>query len=802
MKDYSNIRLFLMSTKLNILVNRVRGTGVRSRDVTPIIVTSKSGTLTSSTAGDIFVAIFKSKWNRFRILWLTLANTGNELDPNSYIQSNYYNISAGTTLLSLASSHGGSMFVNFLIQKGANVDWHPIPSSIRPLTGAIIQNKDAVAELLIRQYHAQINYGDHGYSPLGLAALMANLRVVQLLVEGGANPNWMSLSHHVPQLPLVLSPSHRISGWLLENSGARINKVDYRNNTPLSDAVQRYIQFSTVFFRDLGGLLHLSPLHSTVKSKRLHSSFRRVMFYLQWGANPDVGIVHLPLLQAVTSGDYELTALLLRWGAHPKQKGYLIGFIPYVAKTSIGTPYVAFRITRRWVDPLSWIQEKKARDDIPDVLLDNPRVSDNDRKLLLRIKRHQAQADKLENLLMSYQRLWEVDVNELSTINSQVANARLRRIALASGILTYRHNVSAEGCREEPHIFYSLPQDEILTSPQTQRVLEYIQYNKSKLWSAITVTADKPCGFSKCENTSEIEHLDQTTVFSLNEPRGDTCHDQSKVFQLLFTDQFTPETRRQLNAWWDPHFPATGKCIDQATPLPLKSNWDVLVEELSRIVWEINTNINIKRWADRLSIEVWKALAKSFAVFTGQGFTTREEWGTFVMGYLVTEATTLRISPQNVSIIVEKSASRYENTYRNKAIGIIRTDNVQSVLYSQAEEFSRLARMFKSSTRSSRFLQRKQSETDNLVRKLSVLPVSLTNYIRVAQNNQELIRRTQTQITLLQFRQKTLPDEENFSRKNIELEVRQQNAKEERLRQIAVFQQKIASRGKIGPIPR
>ncbi len=182
--------------------------------------------------------------------------------------------------------------------------------------------------------------------------------------------------------------------------------------------------------------------------------------------------------------------------------------------------------------------------------------------------------------------------------------------------------------------------------------------------------------------------------------------------------------------------------------------------------WEINTNVDNKKWANKLNIGKWRSLAKKYISREGfvlkdkevtQDFTTREEWGILVMNYLVTEAIQSRISPQNISVIIENTASRYETIYRDKALGIIRTDNIQSTLYTQAEEFSRLARMFKHSTRTYQFLIQKQLEINAIIMHLQNLggdisKSSLEYYVQVARNNQRLIHSSLQQIKQIQLK--------------------------------------------------
>lgn len=732
-----------MDTNLHNQIRKIQGrNGVTSNNrQIPVVVTKNSGKLTNNLVSSVFVSIIRKNWNLFKSLWIAVVNSSSELDPNSYLQTNYQGISAGTTLLNVAASHGGSVFVNFLMGKGADVNWQPIPPSVRPLTSAIIMNNNAVAELLVITYKAQVNYGDHGYSPLGFAAVTGNLEIVEILARSGANPNWMSLTHHTPKLPLIQSSSHRVSGWLLGNTDVLINKTDYHGYTALSNAVKQFIANRKVFLRDAERVFTLHTA-SVEDNEKLRISYRRILFYLRWGANPNCNIFHHPLLNATISGDYELVELLLAWGAYPKQKSYLEALAPYVVKQG-KNEYVAFQIIKKWISPIEWVRSKIERDNIPDHLLNDRSVDDTSRKLLLQIKNQQIQAERLEILLIRYQKLWETNVEDLNTIDAGMAIPRLRRIAQAAGILNTRKYMAH--LKPKENVFYSLPQNEVLTPPQVQAVLEYISVNKDKLnseWIPESMTYG-------CTLDSNSIGIDRTTIFYIR--NEDKCYNQTQIFSLLNMGNLQSKHNiTELNSWWEPTLPYQPKLINQSDPLPLKSELNILIEQLSRIVWEINQNINVKEWAEKIDISVWKLIAAKYKILgLNQLVVTPEEWGVYIIKFMVKQAINLRLSSQNISLTIEETISIYETAYKSKAVNIVRADNVQSTLYTQAERLNQLASVFKEGSTALKTIRQRQIQTDSIVNELSKSqPQSLKKYLDYAKTNSAIIHNIEEELEL------------------------------------------------------
>src|SRR5437667_4004046 len=95
----------------------------------------------------------------------------------------------GFTALALSAYLGQKESVDFLIEKGADLNAPARnETGYTALTGAVSQNHNEIAKVLVRK-GAQVNHGyEGGFTPLMHAAYTGNVELVSLLLENGADP--------------------------------------------------------------------------------------------------------------------------------------------------------------------------------------------------------------------------------------------------------------------------------------------------------------------------------------------------------------------------------------------------------------------------------------------------------------------------------------------------------------------------------------------------------------------------------------------------------------------------------------
>ena len=95
----------------------------------------------------------------------------------------------GFTALALSAYLGQKESVDFLIEKGADLNAPARnETGYTALTGAVSQNHNEIAKVLVRK-GAQVNHGyEGGFTPLMHAAYAGNIELVSFLLENGADP--------------------------------------------------------------------------------------------------------------------------------------------------------------------------------------------------------------------------------------------------------------------------------------------------------------------------------------------------------------------------------------------------------------------------------------------------------------------------------------------------------------------------------------------------------------------------------------------------------------------------------------
>jgi uncharacterized protein len=126
----------------------------------------------------------------------------------------------GFTALALAAYLGQKTTATLLIEKGA--DSNAVArnqTGFTPLTGAVSQNHNEVARLLVKN-GANVNYSyEGGFTPLMHAAHAGNLELVKLLLENGADPNAKN-GEGKTSLTFASERNHEKVAALLKSHGA------------------------------------------------------------------------------------------------------------------------------------------------------------------------------------------------------------------------------------------------------------------------------------------------------------------------------------------------------------------------------------------------------------------------------------------------------------------------------------------------------------------------------------------------------------------------------------------------------
>lgn len=192
----------------------------------------------------------------------------------------------GNTLLACCAAHGLTEMLKYLIQYGANVNFHP-PDREPPLSEAVQQNMPKIVQILLNS-GADINYVDaYHKSLMHYAAEVENTMILEMLIAAKA--------------PINL-------------------KEDKKADTPLHSAIREFSRPKILgMLLDAGAFINdrnndgQTPLNLATNLK--HSEAAK--FLLNRGADPNLvnKVLQPPLYGASYNGDIELVRLLIEKGA-------------------------------------------------------------------------------------------------------------------------------------------------------------------------------------------------------------------------------------------------------------------------------------------------------------------------------------------------------------------------------------------------------------------------------------------------------------------------------------------------------
>ena len=192
------------------------------------------------------------------------------------------------TPLMAAVAAGNKAMTQFLIDRGAEVNFNKSKSKDTPLHLAAQEGFQAVVAVLLAS-HAEVNARNQaGASPLFAAVQNGNVKIIQMLLAAGADAN-VKNNNRQTVLNYFIQTSPELYQTLLAG-GANPNTEDSQGRTPLSHAVEQ-------------GTTNIVKLLLAAK------------------AGPNRGTLDAPLLGAIQRQDLTVAELLLQAGANPNAKG-------------------------------------------------------------------------------------------------------------------------------------------------------------------------------------------------------------------------------------------------------------------------------------------------------------------------------------------------------------------------------------------------------------------------------------------------------------------------------------------------
>ena len=154
------------------------------------------------------------------------------IDDNSNID---FHVNGYTSLQS-AASYGALEITEYLLNKGAKINYDP-NSKATPLYIAIQQKKTDIAKLLLKK-GADVNFVDKQMKKIPLVASINNSELAKLLVENGANANSeIAKSEMSPLRKAVNLENDELVQYLLENKAN--SNIPKQKNSPTKAAERK-----------------------------------------------------------------------------------------------------------------------------------------------------------------------------------------------------------------------------------------------------------------------------------------------------------------------------------------------------------------------------------------------------------------------------------------------------------------------------------------------------------------------------------------------------------------------------------
>lgn len=143
----------------------------------------------------------------------------------------------GNTPLTRASNYGHTEIVNALIEAGADINYVNKENGATALIYAINRERIDIVKLLLQKGIEEINIDRNGNLPFQRACSVGNMEIVKLLVNHGADVNYVNKENGVTPLICACSDGKTDVISLLIGLGANVNAVDKCGMTALKSAV-------------------------------------------------------------------------------------------------------------------------------------------------------------------------------------------------------------------------------------------------------------------------------------------------------------------------------------------------------------------------------------------------------------------------------------------------------------------------------------------------------------------------------------------------------------------------------------
>lgn len=193
------------------------------------------------------------------------------------------------------------------------------------LTKAIEKNQDAIVDVLftIGKDYINVNTNDlNGFTPLVLAAGRDAIKVLQLLLEKGADINGIDQHTWTPLMRAVMGKQHNAMFFLVEK-GANVNQQDKEGRTALHWAVPSLNTISISYLLEFGADPNLQIHYSkfTPLLLALYEQKVEVALELLESPNVDVNLTDVTgksaLYYAMINQQFNVIKKLLERGADP-----------------------------------------------------------------------------------------------------------------------------------------------------------------------------------------------------------------------------------------------------------------------------------------------------------------------------------------------------------------------------------------------------------------------------------------------------------------------------------------------------
>jgi ankyrin repeat protein len=222
----------------------------------------------------------------------------------------------GKTLLAAAAAKGQMAVVNFLIEKGAEINAQTGPLGLTPLHWAASTGNKAIAELLPKKGAKVDIRSKEGETPLHLAAQKGYKQVAESLINAGAEINAQSPRRGTPLNVAAQNGNSEMIRFLVAK-GADLEALAPGNWSALISAVRINDPTTTSTLLDLGIKTDRpEPLLLAISNHNRDI----VEILLKHGVSPNQpNRPTSPTAIALAQKDFAIAELLLRNGADPNQ---------------------------------------------------------------------------------------------------------------------------------------------------------------------------------------------------------------------------------------------------------------------------------------------------------------------------------------------------------------------------------------------------------------------------------------------------------------------------------------------------